>query len=66
MITVNRKGAEVKVTFHEDFYEPQSASKFCENISDAQDLASVVKKAIKEGYGFAQCRAILESDKLDD
>jgi hypothetical protein len=64
MITVKRKGVDVFVTYTEETGQKRVASAFCKNVEAAQELASEVREAIKLGYGFAKCIAILEGDTV--
>ena len=65
MIKVTRKGVDIKVEYYNDFNQREGcATTFCKSVKDAEELANTVRKAVKQGYGFAKCRAILEGDSL--
>lgn len=65
MIKVTRQGVDVQVEYFNDFNQREgAATTFCKDITSAKELAATVRKAVKLGYGFAKCRAILEGDTL--
>ena len=64
MIKVNQKGFDVTVTYIDEMEQEHIASVFCKDVEAARDLKKEVNEAVKEGYGFAKCRAILEGDSL--
>lgn len=64
LIKISRKGVDVKVIYTDELGKQHVATAFCKNKELAQDLADEVSEAIKQGYGFAKCRAILEGDSL--
>lgn len=65
MIKVTRKAQDVTVEYFNDLDQREGRSSvFCKDIASAKELAATVRKAVKLGYGFAKCRALLEGDTL--
>jgi hypothetical protein len=64
MIKVTRRGVDITVTLTDEFGNKHAAATFCKSIIDAEKLAKTIRKAVKMGYGFVKCRAILEGDEL--
>lgn len=64
MIKVNQTGFNVTVTYTDELRQEHKANTFCKDVEAARELKREVNEVIKEGYGFAKCRAILEGDSL--